>query len=82
MGGHRQHLHAFQWQRSADSGATWTNITGATGAIYTIQAADEGDVLRLVVTAANPDGSATAASPASAAVDRIPAGQPTAGAGP
>ncbi len=58
----------LQWQRSADSGTTWTNITGATGAIYTMQAPDEGDVLRLVVTAANPDGSATAASPASATV--------------
>ena len=62
----------LQWQRSADSGTTWTNITGATGAIYTIQAPDEGDVLRLVVTAANPDGSASAASPASAAVIASP----------
>jgi hypothetical protein len=58
----------LQWQRSADNGSTWTNITGATGAIYTIQAPDEGDVLRLNVTAANPDGSASAASPASAIV--------------
>ena len=56
----------LQWQRSADNGTTWTNITGATGAIYTVQAPDEGDVLRLMVTAANPDGSASAASPASA----------------
>jgi hypothetical protein len=56
----------LQWQRSADSGTTWTNITGATGVIYTVQAPDEGDVLRLTVTAANPDGSASAASPASA----------------
>ncbi len=56
----------LQWQRSADNGTTWTNITGATGAIYTIQAPDEGDVLRLMVTAANPDGSASAASAASA----------------
>jgi hypothetical protein len=63
---------ALQWQRSADSGTTWTNITGATGAIYAIQAPDEGDVLRLVVTAANPDGSATAASPSSATVIASP----------
>jgi hypothetical protein len=62
----------LQWQRSADSGATWTNITGAIGAIYTIQAPDEGDVLRLMVTAANPDGSASAASPASATVIASP----------
>jgi fibronectin type 3 domain-containing protein len=62
----------LQWQRSADSGATWTNITGATGTIYAIQAADEGDVLRLALTAANPDGSASAASPASATVIASP----------
>ncbi len=62
----------LQWQRSADSGITWTNITGATGAIYAIQAPDEGDVLRLMVTAANPDGSASAASPASATVIASP----------
>ena len=62
----------LQWQRSADSGTTWTNITGATGAAYTMQAPDEGDVLRLTVTAANPDGSASAASPASATVIASP----------
>ncbi len=62
----------LQWQRSADSGTTWTNITGATGALYTIQAPDEGDVLRLMVSAANPDGSASAASPASATVIASP----------
>jgi hypothetical protein len=62
----------LQWQRSADTGSTWTNITGATGAIYSIQAPDEGDVLRLNVTAANPDGSATAASPPSPTVIAAP----------
>ncbi len=62
----------LQWQRSADSGVTWTNITGATGVIYSMQAPDEGDVLRLMVTATNPDGSASAASPASATVIASP----------
>src|ERR1700759_3371844 len=62
----------LQWQRSADSGTTWTNITGATGAAYTMQAPDEGDVLRLTVTAANPDGSASSASSASATVIASP----------
>jgi hypothetical protein len=62
----------LQWQRSADNGTTWTNVTGATGVIYTIQAPDEGDVLRLMVTVANPDGSASAASPASATVIASP----------
>ncbi|MFZ1993210.1 MAG: hypothetical protein WAU75_03810, partial [Solirubrobacteraceae bacterium] len=62
----------LQWQRSADNGTTWTNIAGATGVLYTIQAPDEGDVLRLMVTAANPDGSASAASAASAIVIASP----------
>ncbi len=59
---------ALQWQRSADNGATWVNIAGATTPSYTLQAPDEGDVVRLVVTASNPDGNATAASGASATV--------------
>ncbi|HEY1713593.1 MAG TPA: hypothetical protein VGG07_11860 [Solirubrobacteraceae bacterium] len=62
----------LQWQRSADNGTTWTNITGATGVSYTIQAPDESDVLRLMVTAANPDGGASAASSASATVIASP----------
>src|SRR6202012_2504734 len=62
----------LQWQRSADNGTTWTNITGATTPSYTMQAPDEGDVVRLMVTAANPDGSATAASSASATVIASP----------
>ncbi len=61
----------LQWQRSAD-GTTWTNITGATGPLYTMQVPDEGDVVRLVVSAANPDGSVSAASPASATVTSSP----------
>ena len=58
---------SFQWQRSAD-GTTWTNITGATNANYTVGVADEGDALRVLVTALNPDGTAAAPSAASATV--------------
>ena len=54
----------YQWQRSADAGATWTNIAGATTAAYTLAAADEGDNIRVLVTATNPDGSAAAGSAA------------------
>ena len=43
----------YQWQRSTDSGSTWTNIDGATNAQYTPVAADMGDTVRIrvVVTA-------------------------------
>ena len=61
----------LQWQRSAD-GTTWTNIPSATAPLYTLQSADEGDVVRVVVTAANPDGTVSAASPASATVIASP----------
>ena len=63
---------AFQWQRSADSGTTWTNITGATGASYQLTPADEGDLVRIVVTGTNPDGTGSAASPPSATVGATP----------
>ncbi|MGZ4166532.1 MAG: hypothetical protein ACXVFO_08000 [Solirubrobacteraceae bacterium] len=61
----------LQWQRSAD-GTTWTNIASATAPIYTLQSADVGDAVRVVVTAANPDGTVSAASPASATVIASP----------
>ncbi|MHB1834928.1 MAG: hypothetical protein ACYCXW_08175, partial [Solirubrobacteraceae bacterium] len=59
-------------QRSSDGGTTWTNIAGATGQLYTLGAADEGDVVRLLVTGANPDGSASAGSPATSTVSTAP----------
>ena len=48
--------YTYQWQRSAD-GATWTSIAGATSANYSLVAADDGDHVRILVTASNPDGS-------------------------
>jgi hypothetical protein len=59
--------YSLQWQRSAD-GSAWTNIAGASASSYTLAVADEGDTVRLLVTAANPDGSAGAASPPTATV--------------
>lgn len=40
---------AYQWQRSTDSGSTWTNIDGATSGKYTPVAADMGDTVRIRV---------------------------------
>jgi hypothetical protein len=64
--------YTVEWQRSADHGTTWTNITGATGSSYTLAVADEGDTVRLDVTATNADGSVSAASAASATVAGAP----------
>ncbi|WP_434620287.1 peroxidase family protein [Tabrizicola sp. M-4] len=40
---------AYQWQRSADGGATWVNITGATAPSFTPAQAQVGQVLRVQV---------------------------------
>ena len=40
---------AYQWQRSTDSGSTWTNIDGATSGKYTPVAADMGENVRIRV---------------------------------
>ncbi len=63
---------AYQWQRSADSGTTWTDIAGATKAAYTVAAADEGDVIRALVTATNADGSVAAGSAPSPVIQADP----------
>ena len=45
---------AYRWQRSTDSGSTWTDIDGATGGRYTPTADDMGDTVRIrVVVTAN-----------------------------
>ena len=64
-------LYSYHWQRSAD-GANWVTISGATSPSYTLAQADEGDYLRVLVTASNPYGNASAASAATAAVTAFP----------
>src|SRR5262249_40045066 len=54
--------YTYQWQRSADGGATWTNIAGQTATRYTLVAADESTLIRVAVTATNPDGTAAVSS--------------------
>ena len=52
----------FQWQRSDDGSTGWANISGAVNTTYTAVSADEGKYLRVVQTATNTVGSATANS--------------------
>lgn len=56
--------YSYQWQQCNDSGSGCANISGATGKTYVAASADVGHTLVVLVTAANPDGTATAASPA------------------
>lgn len=54
--------HAFQWQRSADAGITWTNIAGAIASTYTLLSADNGYVFRTQVALTNTTGTSSAYS--------------------
>ena len=67
----RQRLRLTSGSGSSD-GSTWTNIAGATAATYTLGVADEGDVVRVVVTATNPDAGVSAVSAATATVPASP----------
>ena len=62
--------YAYQWQRRTS--ATWIDVAGATGASYTLDSADVGAQIRVRVTGSNLDGSATAASAATAVVESAP----------
>ena len=58
--------YSMQWQRNTAAG--WADIAGAVGPYYGPTSDDVGAALRVVVTAANQDGSAIAASAATAPV--------------
>ena len=55
--------YAYQWQRSADA-STWTNISGATAADYTLKNADVADVVRVRVIAFTNNGAGQPANSA------------------
>lgn len=65
--------HTYQWQRCAsDDASTCADIPGATQATYAVTAADESTLLRVVVTARNAAGAATAGSALTARVPVAP----------
>jgi hypothetical protein len=55
---------SYQWQRCASDGRSCGDITAATSQTYTVGSGDVGHALRVVVTAANADGRASATSAA------------------
>ena len=72
--------YAYQWQRCDATGAACVDIAGATGQAYTAADSDVGSTLRVVVTAANPVGSAAATSAPTPVVSAV--GSPTSTAPP
>ena len=58
---------SYQWQRSAD-GKSWTAINGQTASAYMLAQADEGEYVRALVTASNPDGAVSVPSNVTSAV--------------
>lgn len=62
--------YTYQWQSSATSNGTYSNISGATSQTYTLTSADIGNYLKVNVTASNAGGSNTATSAASAQVSK------------
>jgi hypothetical protein len=60
--------YTYQWQDCNSSGASCTNVSGATKASYSLSANDVGDTMRVVVSASNSGGEASATSTQSAAV--------------
>ncbi len=59
---------AIQWELCNSSGASCTNITGATGSEYELTESDTGHTLRITVQASNEQGSATGTSDATAVI--------------
>lgn len=52
----------YQWRICDNNGGACHDISGATGNEYTIKSADQGNTIRVVVTAKNADGSTSATS--------------------
>lgn len=55
---------SYQWQRCASDGTGCGDVTGATSKTYTLVGGDVGHTVRVVVTATNADGKASATSAA------------------
>jgi hypothetical protein len=68
--------YAYQWQRCDQTGGSCTDAAGASGSTYGVRAADVGHTLRVVVTATNLAGSATATSAATGVAHVAPSVAP------
>src|SRR6185312_15240399 len=63
--------YAYQWRRCDANGANCADIAKATGTTYSLTPADVGTTTRVVVTATNAGGTATATAAQTAKVDPV-----------
>ena len=70
---------AYQWRRCNSAGASCSDISGAGSSSYVLVLADVGSTIRVIVTASNAHGSASAASSQTAIVTAPPSIRPQAG---
>lgn len=61
-------VYSFQWQRCDASGTACAAIAGATAQTFLLGSGDAGRTLRVLVTATNPQGSASGTSAATAVI--------------
>lgn len=66
----------YFWTRCDQNGGSCANISGATGAAYTLTSADRGNTIRFKVQAVNADGRTSASSVPSAVIRAAPVAPP------
>jgi hypothetical protein len=71
--GARPFAFAYQWRRCDANGANCATISGATSKTYALTTADQGNTLRVRVTARNARGASSATSGASAVIAKAEA---------
>ena len=73
---------SYQWRRCSSSGSSCSNISAATGQSYALASADVGGTIRVVVTATNTAGSASATSNQTAVVQASNSSSPPSSTAP
>ncbi len=68
--------YTYQWRDCNTSGASCSNISGATSGSYTLTSNEVGDTVRIIVTATNAGGSTPATSAQTAVVQAPPVQAP------